>query len=1261
MVEDESKFKRKSKLASSRKSLLKYEENAQVSNSSSNSHLNLNSCNTNTSTNTNTNTTLMANSTTNSSSLYPTQHSQPQTYLSHTPSSSQSSTESSSLKKKPSHRHSKSNNSLSNSSNHNRSSSRGSIHEKSFFKFFKKKDDQSSSLSSPISPVMVSSSAASHLSVSSGTLHSNQHHQLLHQNLPPPASPQLPTLAPPQPPLQLTPLHACTPSSSSTSTSISTSTLASGPASAPPLPSAFSNQQFKKQNFTFPINSSSGSSLSLNSKKFSVKKRDWDWDGKSGSFEKLGPVGPGPKVKGGTIRVSTKSIIHAPPLPPSQIKSEPVKIENSQNKINTVAKSNLDIIDPIYQPKPDAIKNSVNQFVLITMNQIDWKLISLPKLKLDLAQFKSCIKKSFQVDVDDIILSLTDFPPNSTIPKPLPDSELVKLLPHLSAFKFYLHKPPKPRSKTISNSNSNPNSKHFYLQLPSVQHHQQSPRQFEESCSSINSSFSTDSIDEKFLSTPNHLIQVKKDSSIDYLNFKEYMDRRPSITRARSVTHSSIVVKPSPPQAPAASLQIQTEASRSETSNGSQIESSFKLIKPIEPMMDFDNPRSSPFRARANRKPPSIPFSSGSLSSTERKEFSRPTMATIGRSNTETSLFSMKSKENVDPWQETKINFNDFDDSSLDGSCNSDDNNELFVKKPKISAKEAKLTNNENEGEGGSENSKSLASSLIISKEEDDGASSSSSSSSEDESNGFGLFAKKPKIKLQLQPPAVLSQEKKSPFEQSSDEDYNEDFSENQDKVIHDNFQSRKMKSIYDTSTNKNKPVLNRLLTNIEIRPTVDVLYNNLEIFFPQEDLDTLIIEDDSSDQVIVNDKKIVGTNSNIDNDKSFKRMKSIRIIAKEAHMPKRNQNEQTINEIEIKHKDKNDNDVANYHSKLSASSSSFNSTNSILRRKSTKLWGQKSIQISTNSSNKNPTKIKPNQFIWIKGALIGIGKFGKVYVGMNITSGELIAVKQMNFVNSTFKTEINNLKDLDHVNIVQYLGFEILNKEYKIFLEYVSGGSIGHILRQFGKFDEKLIKFLSIQMFKGLAYIHNKNILHCDLKADNLLLEVDGTLKISDFGISQKSKNINSKDYHQSFKGTIFWMAPEIINNNSNSSGYNVKIDIWSAGCVLVEMVTGDRPWSNFESEAVLYKLGKEGGRPPIPRFIRSSLSAQFKNILNACFDEPNFRPMADQLLQLDFYKNNDAENSLIFENSGLAPWMRNVVEKERIKGRMQSMVRKL
>jgi serine/threonine protein kinase len=155
-------------------------------------------------------------------------------------------------------------------------------------------------------------------------------------------------------------------------------------------------------------------------------------------------------------------------------------------------------------------------------------------------------------------------------------------------------------------------------------------------------------------------------------------------------------------------------------------------------------------------------------------------------------------------------------------------------------------------------------------------------------------------------------------------------------------------------------------------------------------------------------------------------------------------------------------------------------------------------------------------------------------------------------------------------------------------FLEYVPGGSVGSCLRKVGKFSENVTKSFTAQILEGLEYLHSKGILHRvitypirfdfrrsplwqDLKADNILVENTGICKISDFGISKRTDDLNAAAF-TAMQGTVFWMAPEVVK--TGKKGYTSKIDIWSVGCVVLEMWAGRRPWNDEESFAVMFKV---------------------------------------------------------------------------------------
>lgn len=309
-----------------------------------------------------------------------------------------------------------------------------------------------------------------------------------------------------------------------------------------------------------------------------------------------------------------------------------------------------------------------------------------------------------------------------------------------------------------------------------------------------------------------------------------------------------------------------------------------------------------------------------------------------------------------------------------------------------------------------------------------------------------------------------------------------------------------------------------------------------------------------------------------------------------------------------------------------------------IVRRKSTKMFGANIVQVKPGRGSRVsliesvPKDLPPgtNSFQIGRGQLIGKGSYGRVYLGINLTTGDFLAVKQvevnqkaagqdkdkMKEMVSALDQEIDTMQHLEHPNIVQYLGCERKEYSISIFLEYISGGSVGSCLRKHGKFEESLVSSLTRQTLAGLAYLHQEGVLHRDLKADNILLDIDGTCKISDFGISKKTDNIYGNDVTNSMQGSVFWMAPEVIR--SQGQGYSAKVDIWSLGCVVLEMFAGRRPWSKEEAIGAIYKLGSLNQAPPIPDDVSGSISAEAVAFMLDCFTvDPSERPTAATLLR--------------------------------------------
>ncbi|KAJ3408628.1 hypothetical protein HDV05_004800 [Chytridiales sp. JEL 0842] len=317
----------------------------------------------------------------------------------------------------------------------------------------------------------------------------------------------------------------------------------------------------------------------------------------------------------------------------------------------------------------------------------------------------------------------------------------------------------------------------------------------------------------------------------------------------------------------------------------------------------------------------------------------------------------------------------------------------------------------------------------------------------------------------------------------------------------------------------------------------------------------------------------------------------------------------------------------------------------------------QSTLSVNTDHIQSDPAESEEDEAAvleWYQGALIGSGAFGKVYLGLNLGTWELMAVKQIavprtptsrsatsastsatplfspnkswmpgrrasklggkvavSIVNS-IDVELNILKRLSHPCIVRFIGYETTLTKINIFLEYCDGGSIASVIRNSGKLPQTLALCLTKQIILGLQYLHSQNIIHRDIKAANVLLTMDGCVKISDFGVSKQLEASGRPQRRSTTRGTIYWMAPELFNA---SSTYDSKIDIWALGCVLIEMMTAERPWKAMGGDTqIAFHLSKNKA-PPIPD--TGSEYPIATEVMKACLNmDPNFRPSANQLM---------------------------------------------
>ncbi|KAI9509766.1 hypothetical protein F5148DRAFT_1282610 [Russula earlei] len=248
-------------------------------------------------------------------------------------------------------------------------------------------------------------------------------------------------------------------------------------------------------------------------------------------------------------------------------------------------------------------------------------------------------------------------------------------------------------------------------------------------------------------------------------------------------------------------------------------------------------------------------------------------------------------------------------------------------------------------------------------------------------------------------------------------------------------------------------------------------------------------------------------------------------------------------------------------------------------------------------------------------GNCIGRGQFGSVYRALNLNTGQMVAVKRIGLEGlkeeeiAQLMREVDLVKRLSHPSIVKYEGMARDENTLSIVLEYAENGSLGQTLKAFGKLNEKLVASYVVKILEGLDYLHRSDVVHCDLKAANILTTKNGNVKLSDFGVS-----LNLRAMEREIKdvaGTPNWMAPEVIE----LKGASTRSDIWSLGCTVIELLTGRPPYGDIANAMTV-----EDDCPPIPDRFSDPLVA----FLKECFHKDlTQRPSAEELFEHEWLKN--------------------------------------